>query len=467
MRRFALLLTLFAILLGGYLRCAGLGNLEMSDDEGASWAAAAAPTLGRVIALQARLNPGKMAVHEVILHGWMAVFGDSLVAQRALSALLGTISIALVFWIAYELCAPAPDSAGDDEIDRAAMIAALSAIVYAVNLVTIKYSREARMYPVMLAATLAQTGFFVRASRRGRIVNYVGAAVFAAIAIAANFTAALIPATEGFWLLYLFARSGIRPASAEARRAWGLVAALAIAAVAFLPLLMPALRGATAAVENGAIEWIKAPPIWEPIALFNKATGSFGFPVLAVVAAYGVARGRHHEHDAVWFSLLWMWAPPILMIVASYAIRPLFVERYALSCFAPFFMLVGIGIWEIGDRRWRVATFAIVVAVSLGHIVVYDRKPHDAEWREAALLGVANLHPGESVTTVPSYSISVVRYYLPPSDRARTINFVRGSQEASVVLLRDHGVAPAVEKAIHTEYPMELAHLRGVVVLRK
>ncbi|MGO9603783.1 MAG: hypothetical protein ACLQAT_10370 [Candidatus Binataceae bacterium] len=467
MRRFAFLLALIAIVLGGYLRFAGLGNLEMSDDEGASWAAAVAPSLGQVIALQARLNPGKMAVHEVILHGWMTAFGDSLVAQRALSALLGTVSIALVFWIAYELCAPPPSSAADDEIDSAAMIAALGAVVYAVNLVTIKYSHEARMYPVMLAATLAQTGFFVRASRRGGIINYAGAAIFAAIAIAANFTAALIPVTEGFWLLYLFARCGIRPANAESHRAWGLVAALAVAAVAFLPLLLPALHGATAAVENGALEWIKAPPIWEPIALFNKATGSIGFPILIVVAAYGVAKGRGHEHDAVWFSLLWMWAPPILMMVASYAVTPIFVERYALSCFAPFFILVGVGIWEIGDRRWRAATLAIVVAVSLGHIAVYDRKPHDAEWREAALLGAANLHPGETMTAVPSYSISVVRYYLPPPDRDRTINFVRGSEEASVVLLRDHGVAPVVEKAIHAEYPIELARLRGVIVLRK
>jgi len=463
MRRAALLLLAAALLLGGFLRFTDLGRLEMSDDEGASWAAAAEPTVADVIAAQARLNPGKMAVHEIALHEWMAMFGNGIVAQRALSALLGTLSIVIVFWIGWELCALriGRDDAG------AAMIAALGALVYAVNLVTIKYTREARMYPVMLTATLLQVGFFVRATRRGGILNYIGTAIFAIVAISANFAAALVPFSEGLWLLYLLARSGIRPQSAESRRAWSLLAALAIAAMVFFALSMSALRGAAGAVERGAIGWIKLPEPWAPVALFNKATGSFGFPILLLVGAWGAIRGWRRERDAVAFSLLWMWGPPVLMVIVSYAMQPLFVERYAISSFAPFFILVGIGIWKLEQPRRQIAALAIVVAVSLGHIAVFNRKAHDAQWREAAVLGVANLRGGETMTAVPAYSISVVRYYLPQTDRGRTIDFMRGSSDASVVLLRDHGVSPSVDSAIHQEYPVELAHLRGVIVLRK
>jgi hypothetical protein len=469
MRRVALLLLLMAIVLGGYLRFSDLARLEMSDDEGASWAAAAATSLSGVVALQARLNPGKLAVHELALHGWMAMFGDRIGAQRSLSAVLGTISILIVFWIGWELNRPRPDSEGVGSAagDEAAMIAALGAVVYAANLVTIKYAREARMYPVMLAATLLQVGFFVRASRRGGIVSYLGAALFAIVAIAANFAAALIPASEGLWLLYLLWRSGIRLQNPESRRAWSLLAALALAALAFFAFAMAALRGATNAVDSGAITWIELPPIWEPVALFNKATGTFAFPVLALTAVYGAWRGWRHRPDAVRFSLLWMWAPPVLMVMVSYAVRPLFVERYALSCFIPFFILVGFGIWELHDHRWRAAALLVVLAVSLGHVAVFDRKAHDAQWREAAALGAAGLRRGETMTAVPAYSISVVRYYLPPAERGRAIDFVRTHRDASVVLLRDHGVAPAVAAAIHQDYPVELANLRGVIVLRR
>ena len=463
MRRTALLLLAAAVLLGGFLRFSNLGRLEMSDDEGASWAAASQPTIAEVIAAQARLNPGKMAVHEVALHEWMAVFGGSIAAQRALSATLGTISILIVFWIGWELCALRPDP----DSDSAAMIAAFGAIVYAVNLVTIKYTREARMYPVMLTAILLQVGFFVRATRRGGILNYLGVAIFAIVAIAANFAAALVPFSEGLWLLYLLFRSGMRPRIAESRRAWSLMAALAIAALVFFALSMSALRGAAGAVERGAIGWIKLPEPWAPIALFNKATGSFGFPVLLIAAAWGVIRGWRRERDAVAFSLLWMWAPPVLMVIVSYAMRPLFVERYALSSFAAFFILVGIGIRELERPRLQIVALAIVVAVSLGHIVVFNRKAHDAEWREAAQLGIASLHPGETMTSVPAYSISVVRYYLPAGDQPRAIDFVRGDRDAAVVLLRDHGVSQGLSTSIQEDYPDVLGRFRGVIVLGK
>jgi hypothetical protein len=469
MRHLTLLLLLIAIVLGGYLRFSDLERLEMSDDEGASWAAAAAPSLSGVVALQARLNPGKLAVHELALHGWMVLFGEGIVAQRSLSAALGTISILIVFWITWELTRPPLKSVGVESAarDDALLIAALATVVYAANLVTIKYAREARMYPVMLVATLLQVGFFTRASRRGGITNYLGAALFAIVAIAANFAAALIPTTEGLWLLYLLMRSGMRLQNPESRRAWSLLAALALGALAFFAFAMPALRGATNAVENGAITWIELPAIWEPVALFNKATGTFAFPVLVLAAAYGAWRGWRLRPDAIRFGLLWMWAPPVLMVVVSYAVRPLFVERYALSCFVPFFVLVGMGIWEVRDQRWRAAALLVVLAMSLGHVAVFDRKMHDAQWREAAAAGAASLRAGETMTAVPAYSISVVRYYLPPAERVRTIDFVRAHRDASVVLLRDHGVAPAVAAAIHQDYPVELAKLRGIIVLRR
>jgi 4-amino-4-deoxy-L-arabinose transferase-like glycosyltransferase len=469
MRRFALLLLLIAIVLGGYLRFSGIGRLEMSDDEGASWAAAAAPSLSDVVTLQERLNPGKLAVHEIALHGWMALLSDRIAAQRSLSAALGTISILIVFWIAWELNRPSTDSedVGQTARDEATMIAALGTLVYAVNLVTIKYAREARMYPVMLAAILLQVGFFVRASRRGGIASYLGAGLFAVVAIATNFAAALIPATEGLWLLYLLMRSGLRPRNPQSQRAWALLAALALAAVAFFAFAMPALRGATNAVKSGAITWITRPPIWEPVALFNKATGTLAFPVLGLAAAYGAWRGWRDRPDAIRFALLWMWAPPVLMVIVSYTVRPLFVERYALSCFVPFFILVGIGIWELREQQWRAAALLVVLAMSLGHVAVFDRKLHDAQWREAAALGAASLRTGETMTAVPAYSIWVVRYYLPPPERAHTIDFVRAHRDASVVLLRDHGVAPTVAATIRRDYPVELAKLRGVIVLRR
>ena len=128
----------------------------MSPDEGASWGAASAPTIRDVVARQAVFNPGKLPIHDLMLHAWMATFGQSLAAERSLSALLGTISIAIVYFVARELFA---ESALASEGIDAQLPASISALFFAVNLVMIKYAREARMYPVMLAAILLQVGF--------------------------------------------------------------------------------------------------------------------------------------------------------------------------------------------------------------------------------------------------------------------------------------------------------------------
>ena len=70
------MLLAVAVVLGALLRFFRLGASELSPDEAASWAAAAAPTVAGVIRQQAVFNPGKLAAYELILHGWIAVFGD-------------------------------------------------------------------------------------------------------------------------------------------------------------------------------------------------------------------------------------------------------------------------------------------------------------------------------------------------------------------------------------------------------
>ena len=101
--------------------------------------------------------------------------------------------------------------------DDVRIIAGLGALVFAVNLVTIKYrSREARMYPLMLAVILAQVAMFIRALRVGGLASYA-ALVLTAIAVASNFVAMLVPATEGVWLVNV-ARARRRPDHANARR---------------------------------------------------------------------------------------------------------------------------------------------------------------------------------------------------------------------------------------------------------
>jgi mannosyltransferase len=449
-----------ALAAGAALRFTNLGSLEMSPDEGASWAAASAPTAAEVIARQPALNPGELPVHDLLLHEWIALFGSSLATMRALSAAFGVASILLVYLVVCELFGESALTRDDVNV-----VAGISAMLFAVNLVTIKYSHEARMYPLMLAAVLAQVAMFLRALRVGGAANYAAVVVLTALAIASNFAAALIPASEGLWLVYIIARAGWRSDNANARRAWVIAIALAAAGLILVPRLFSSLHAASAGSVGG---WRKPPAFYEPFALFNKATGSFAFPILAALAIWGAIRGwRRGARDSIAFALLWMWAPPLMMVAASYTIAPVFVERYALSSFVPFFILTALGIYELPRDLVRVGAFALVIALSLGHIVSYDRKPHDAQYREAIGVAQSALKPGEVMTVVPSYAIEVLRYYLPPDQLDRAVRYDRSASPAAVLILGDQNLAPSAAQSYRKEYPKVVARLRGVTVLRR
>lgn len=432
----------------------------MSPDEGASWAAASAPSAAEVIARQPSLNPGELPIHDLMLHGWIALFGSSVAAMRSLSAALGVISIWLVYLVVCELFEGSALIRDDVKI-----VAGLSALVFAVNLVTIKYSREARMYPLMLAALLAQVTMFLRALRVGGFANYAAVMLLTAIAIASNFAAMLIPATEGLWLVYIIARAGWRPGDANARRAWAIALALAAGGFILLPKLFLSMHAASSGSVGG---WRKPPAWYEPFALFNKATGSFAFPILAILAIWGVICGwRRGARDSIAFAILWMWAPPLIMVVVSYAIAPVFVERYALSCFVPFFVLAALGIFELPGDLVRVGALVLAVAFSIGHIVSYDRKPHDAQYREAIAAADSALKPGEVMTAIPSYAIQVLRYYLPADQLDRAIRYDPSAPPAAVLILGDQNLAPGEAQSYKKEYPHTVARLRGVTVLQR
>ena len=418
-----------------------------------------------MIARQPALNPGELPVHDLMLHGWIALFGSSLPAMRALSAVFGVVSIVLVYLVVCEMFAADSENRFALTGDDAVTVAGLAALVFAVNLVTIKYSREARMYPLMLAAILAQVAMFLRALRIGGLANYAAVIVLTAVAIASNFAAVLIPATEGLWLLNVIARAGWRPSDANARRAWTIAIALAVAGLILVPKLFSSLHAASSGHVGG---WRKMPSLFAPFALFNKATGSFAFPVLASLALWGAVSGwRRGARDAVAFAILWMWAPPLMMLVASYAIAPVFVERYALSSFVPFFILVALGIFELPGDLVRVTALAIAIVFSLGHIVSYDRKPHDAQYREAIAAADSALKPGEVMTAVPAYAIEVLRYYLPADQQDRAVRYDPSASSAAVLILGDQNPTPGAAKSYRKEYPNEVARLRGVTVLRR
>ncbi|HYB91554.1 MAG TPA: hypothetical protein VEC38_10955 [Candidatus Binataceae bacterium] len=463
-----------ALAIGACLRFYRLGAYELTADEAQSWYAAAAPTLGYVVRVALVLNPGKLGLHELALHFWILAFGESVVSMRALSAILGVLCIQLVFAVARELLelnVPSPSGLPHDEANR---IAAVSALIFALCLPAIHYSREARLYPLILALTLAQVWCFIRAARFGRLLHLLGAACLSFPLVAANLANVAVLAAEGAWLLGLFRRSGWRPTSPLSRRAWNLAGSL-IPGVATMELMV--------VTDPSGVYWATHLPFQRAGAVsfmqMARMAPLNAMCVLAIgLAAWGTIRGWRQARAAIWLALLWMWLPVVILSLSLRALGPLFLiilsfwfpnflQRYVLTCIVPFCILIALGVWRIRPNAIRLGAVALLAGLALARIPSYYASPGEGvrewgiQWREAAAFAASEAEAGRPISVHPDYCKYVVKYYArnstivpPPSTDAHLIivaNYAGDLSDPDVPLLRG-------------EYLRDVTRLEGVSV---
>ncbi len=414
-RALALGLLALALVLGAALRFHELGLADLSADEGASWAAASAPGVSEVVAMEHQLDPGKLPLYDLLLHGWIRIFGDSVSAMRGMSAVLGMIAIVLVFAAVREVCSSLGGQPGAAIGELAGGFAAL---IYAVNFMMVTSDRTVRMYPVAMSAELLQIFFLVRAQRRGGWLNYAGAGIFTAAMVAANFTASFLLLAEGLWLGCLLA------AKASGARVEGLAifrpgAALTAGVALLAPLLPAALASSRQAVAMGALDWIKMRPMtWPYQVLLNAAGGRMLFWSFAALAVFGAWRQTRPGRLASGFFAAWTVGPILGLMAVTYLVRPLEFPRYALIAFVGMFALAAFGAASLRGVAVSVALAAAFIGLSLGRTRHAIKHPHEAAWREATGLAVRQTAPDEPIAVFPEYCKNVVRYYVSAERRA-------------------------------------------------
>ena len=461
---------LMAVAVGTILRFFRLGARELSIDESLSWAESAAPSVTDVLRVQHRLDSGKFPIYELAQYGWMRIFGESEAAMRALPALIGSLSIVLVFILAVEvLLAVTPTRSDESDQGGIYMVSALCALIFAVGLPSVEIARQARMYSMMQAWILAQVIFLFRARRLGGRVNYAGLTIFSAIAVATNFTAVLAMAAEAVWLIYLLIADADARSDAGVRSAapWLMGLALVAAIVLLLPFFA-GLRYGVEGVKRGDYDWIKPPGPWEPLATFESGLGSWPFPLFALLAiAGGIRLWRSHRAEAV-LLMLWIGLPPIVLFAGSYLVTPMLVTRYLISSFVPLFILTAIGIESLPSRKYRAAAIIAIVSLSVLRVSA-DLRPGDNRWRDACSTAVTIAGSDRRVGFYNERYL--VSYYIPAAQRDSVqvvrIPFDRTGSEAPRVAIISPTVAPAQVAEIRREYPVVVARFKNVTVVSR
>ncbi len=335
---------------------------------------------------------------------WTRIFGGGPLGFRTLSALVGTITIPLVW------------ACGREISNR---VAGWAAALTVVSPAMYYYSQEARAYGLLIMFCAAAFLFFERAMirRDGRSLAWWGA--FSALALLSHYFAAFLFIPEA---VILARRLGWR------RLTWP-VAPVVVVGLALLPLAVDQRN-------SGKASWIEESSLVSRVGETGKqflvglySPGQLGTAVLSALLALGaiwlvLARGRDAERDRARDAAIVAAAGVgIPLVLAGAHLIDVFDGRNVIAAWVPFAVLVAIGIGCAGAGRLGAGLGVALCAIGLGVIVATNLLPgyQRDDWRGAAQALPAPLQP--RVIVVERFGGSPLSVYLGPlrEVRARTL----------------------------------------------
>jgi mannosyltransferase len=372
--------VLVLILFGAALRLYALGDKSLWLDEAFSVWMARHP-LPELLGWLVRIDQHP-PLYYVLLGGWMAVFGETEVALRLLSAVFSIATLPLIYVLAHHLTGRRH-------------VALLALAFVAVSPFHIRYAQEARMYALLtflVTLTFLLTFVLVESppSRRDRRRLLVGLALCqAAVMGTHNVAAVFVPLALNGVVMALWVGRRNLPL-----RAW--ITAQSGALLLWLPWSVAFVQQAIGVDRRF---WLQPPTVGDLVAAlysFNFAFLAPDFPavnwimlifVLCAVGGFVVLRRR----PAGPLLAGWLLLPVIGLLLASLR-RPLFHPPSLLWVSIPYLLLLASGLdgwarWTalpvLARRLWTIGAVTFVVLNLWGtanYFAYFDKE----DWRGAA-----------------------------------------------------------------------------------
>lgn len=429
-----LALTLLALALRAY----HLDFQSLWSDEGISLLRAQQPLPRLLREMPVEHAPG----YFVLLHGWIALAGESDYALRFPSLWASVLALPLLYRLGADL--------GSQRAGAAA------ALLFGVNPFQVWYAQEARMYSWVLTAALVATWamWHLCASQRARLRWGALYALSVAAGVYLHHYGALTPLAHAVCLSIWLIAARLAPPARRAARDW--LAAAGVAFILYLPWLPRALGilefpGWRAPADPWQIpgRYLAAytlgdamPAPWRPwlIALYLVLTA------VGVVAWWQIDRRRRAASSAPSVSAL-LLAATLVPWAAAFALAlrdPDFHERYTIAISGPLLLLIAGGAELVErpvaspSRKLRRALGELLLVVILAgllaasgaalHRLYTDSSLHKPDYRAAALRIAAAEQPGDIVLVDgPDPQKVFLHYYHGPAP----VHDLRALQDAS------------------------------------
>ena len=364
-----------------------MGRPELWRDELASWSFASRPVSSLIAS--ARHTGATQLAYYLLLHEWIAAFGDSADAMRTLSVLAMAAAAACVALVGRRLAGA-----------RAGLVAGL---VFALVPSVSRFAQEVRFYALAtLVATLA-TLLLLRALDRPSALRWLAYAASLALLGYVDVVALSVLAGHAVGVVLRSWHHGDR------RQLW-FIPAVAAGLAACLPVVL-----AGSAQAGRQVAWILRPGLdLADFAFFGRnlfySTSVATALIVLAVLAWAVA-----WREAAFMTALAI-GPVAAVWLASQGTYSYFFPRYLLFTVGAWAVLAGIGLSRL-DGRIAVVTVLVIAILSAGDQQVI-REPGAHNW--------------------PSYPVGLGGYYVDYASAAAFVARQARAGDGIVYQAREH-----------------------------
>lgn len=382
---------------------------------------------------------GSPPLYYLILHVWMLVFGNSEEAVRGLSLLLSLITIPVAFW------------AADGLFGRRAAWGA--AVLTATSSYLVYYSREGRMYTLLVLAVLVCVTAFLHAFVHGRR-RWLPVVVLSLV----------VALYTHNWALYFAvglaaAAALVVVASSDRRRV--LVDGAAVTAAVGL-LYAPWLPTLAYQAANTGAPWSKTPDVGQLFGVLGTLVGEDGiliaFALVGLPAVVALVRHWRAGGEALAAAALGaVLGTSLLVSWLSSLVEPGWAGRYFGLFLPPLVLLMALGLAR--ERRRGALALALIAVLAAAPFSkfpgVSPTGPTQKSNVRRSVLMVDHLaSAGDVVVSTQMEHVPLLRYYFGPDLRyADPMGPVadpgivdwRNASERMLSATPEEGLAPVVD----------------------
>ena len=417
-------LVLAIIALAAALRLINLGGRPLWYDEAFAVLYAAKPLSTMLHGTLTQLQGAAADVHPLffysVLHAWMGIVGQSPATVRALSVLLGTATVLMIYLLTRRLFGW-----------RSGLAAAT---IVAIAPFPIYYSQEARMYALLGFSAITTTYFFVRAWAGGKWGDWIAFSIFAAITLYAHNLGFAFIAPMDLWVLLAWFRPRQTP--------WHNLRPLLLSHILMVGLFAPWLVVVPSQIAKiQQAYWVQQPGIAQLIQTFlifhfaydNQSLPRWLLPpallfslLIPAIIAFQLLRQRRssisHSPCLTPYStlpnpfslLLFLTLIPILLTFLVSQIHPVYIVRALLPSALTYYMLVA-AVLVVGavprPVKWGLLVPAfVIVAASLWNHYSYVQFPR-APFAQVAATLRAHRQAGDAIVHSNKLTFFPTHYY--------------------------------------------------------